>query len=83
MSLVKNASIKDQLTFEVVPALSAKNVISFFLYAKLYKRERHTAFGLSDEDKKNSSDNFKLHLGVGNSGNVAAVLIVFLLPKQG
>ena len=65
MSLVKNASIKDQLTFEVVPALSAKNVISFFIDAKLNKRGRRTAFGhgLSDEEKKDTgNDNFELHL---------------------
>ena len=46
-------------------------MISFFFEAKLYMGERRTAFsnlglGLSDEEKKNTSDNFELHLELGN-----------------
>ena len=62
-----------------------RNVLSFFcLYAKLYKGERRTVFGhgLSDEEKKNTSDNFELHLDLGSSKYVAVVLIPFLFPKQ-
>ena len=48
-------------------------------------REKRTVLshGLSDEEKKNTSDNFELHLELGNSRNFAIVLIGFLLPKQG
>ena len=88
VSLAKNAGIKDQLTLERVPALSAKSVISFFIDAKLYKQERRTSFGhgLGHEEKKNTaSDYFELHLDseLGNSRNVEVVLIGFFAPKQG
>ena len=38
---------------------------------------------MSDEEKKNTSDNFELHLELGNSRNIALVLIGFWFPKQG
>ena len=56
-------------------------MISFFLVAS-YISERRTAFGLSDEEKKNTSDNFELHLELGNWRNVALVLIDLLLPNR-
>jgi hypothetical protein len=42
--------------------------------------------GLSDEEKKNASDEFELHLELGNSRNVAVVpshfIGFFVFPKQ-
>ena len=84
MTLVNNASIRIQLTANVKPALSAKSVISFCLDAKLYIGERRTApfsHGLSDEEKKKTSDNFELHLELGDSRGVAVILIGFFVPK--
>ena len=37
--------------------------------------------GLSDEEKEDTSDDFELHFELGNTRNVAVVLIVFLVPK--
>ena len=49
--------------------------------------ERRTGFGhgLSDEDKKNTSDDFELHLqvGLGILRKIAVVLIGFFSPKTG
>ena len=49
-----------------------------------HERLRTTRFGLShglsDEEKKNTSDNFELHLELGNLRNVAAILIAFFVP---
>ena len=59
-----------------------KGTIRSCLEAKLYNRKRRTAFGhgLSDEEKKDTSDKFELHLELGNSRSSAAVvLIVFCL----
>ena len=70
--------IKDHLTDCFWPALSAKSMINFCLDSKIYKRERRTGLGhgLSDEEKKNTSDNFELHdFELGNSRNVAVILI--------
>ena len=40
--------------------------------------------GLSDEEKKNTSENlnFELHLVLAHSGNIAAVLILFFSPQR-
>ena len=59
-------------------------MISFRLYTKPYKRERRTFFGngLSDEEKKNTRDNFELHLELGNRRNKGFVLILrSFVPK--
>ena len=56
-------------------------MISFCFDTKPYKLERRTVFsnGLSDEEKKDTSDNFELHLesGLGNSRDIAVILIGF------
>ena len=40
---------------------------------KVYKRERRTGngHGLSDDEKKNNSDEFELHIELGDSRKVA------------
>ena len=40
---------------------------------KVYKRERRTGkgHGLSDDEKKNTSDEFELHIELGDSRKVA------------
>ena len=55
-------------------------MISFCLEIKLYKQERRTGFGygLGDEEKKDTSDNFELHSELGNLRNIAVELIGFL-----
>ena len=59
-------------------------MVNFCLDTKLYKQWRRTGFGhgLSDEEKKNTRDNFELHLELGNWINIALVLIGFFLPKM-
>jgi hypothetical protein len=94
VSFVKSASTKNQLTSLSKPVLSAKIMISSCLDAKPCKFVRTTSFlngwtlrvgcrhGLSDEEKKNTSDNFELHLELGNLINVAVVLKGFFVPKN-
>ena len=50
----------------------------------MYKRERHTAFGhgLSDGEKKDTSDNFELHLGTGEFETHCSRTYRFLVPKM-
>ena len=59
-------------------------MINFCLDTKIYKRERRTSFGhgLGHGEKKNTSDNFKLHLELGNLRNIGVVLISFFFPKM-
>ena len=75
VSLIKNASTKDQLTDLEWPASSATSIISICFDAnlKLYRRKRRTGkgHGLSDEEKKNTSDEFELHIELGDSRKVA------------
>ena len=48
------------------------------------RRTAPSSHDLSNEEKKNTgSDNFGLHSELGNSRNVAVVLIGFLVPKTG
>ena len=75
VSLINNASTKDQLTDLEWPASSAKSMISlcFDTNLKVYKRERRTGngHGLSDDEKKNTSDELELHIELGDSRKVA------------
>ena len=52
-------------------------MISFRLYTELYKHERRTVFGngFCDKEKKNTLDNFELHLELelGNRRNKGLV----------
>ena len=82
MSLVFNASTEVQLTELLLPALSAKSMISFCLETKLYNRERLTGHGLGDEEKKDTSNDFELHLELGNSRGITVVLIDFWFSKM-
>ena len=38
--------------------------------------------GLSDEEKEDTSDDFELHFELGNTRNVAVVLIVFFSSQN-
>ena len=58
-----------------------KSIISFYLETNLFKRERRTGHGLSDEEKKDTSDSFELHLELKNSRGIAVVLIDFWFSK--
>ena len=62
------------------------SMISFRLYTELYKHERRTVFGngFCDKEKKNTLDNFELHLELelGNRRNKGFVLILkSFVPK--
>ena len=59
-----------------------KSIISFCLETKLYNRERRTGHGLGDEEKKDTSNDFELHLELGNSRGIAVVLIDFWFSKM-
>ena len=56
-----------------------RKVVLVLSLTQSYISEKHTAFGLSDEEKKNTSDNFELHLELGNWRNVA---LTFFTTKQ-
>ena len=64
-----------------------KSMISFLIYlTQNHERSRTMrtlSHGLSDEEKKNTSDNFELHLELGDMRNIAVVLIGFSFPKRG
>jgi hypothetical protein len=52
-------------------------MISFCLNAKLYKqRTSSLSHGLSDEEKKNASDKFELHIELGNRETLLSYLLV-------
>ena len=57
-------------------------MISFRLDIKLYNQERRIGFGygFGDEEKKDTSDNFRLHFELGNLRNIAVVLKFFCFP---
>ena len=57
-------------------------MISFCLETRLYKRERRTGHGLGDEEKKDTSNDFELHLELWNWRDVAVVLIGFWLSQM-
>ena len=56
--------------------------VQLIFASKQNYRERHTGHGLSDEEKKDSSDNFELHLELWNSRDVAVVLSIGFLLSQ-
>ena len=62
-----------------------KSMISFCFETKLYKQVRRTCFGhgLSDEEKKNTSDNFELHLWYGELKKQSSRTYRLFFSKRG